>query len=40
MQALPPSIFFFYRPKVQSADDVKESGQAAQSIDDVQSTHM
>ncbi|PWN38619.1 uncharacterized protein FA14DRAFT_143731 [Meira miltonrushii] len=33
-------LYFFYRPKVQSADDVETSGKAATSIDDVQSTHL
>ncbi|MCO5566250.1 hypothetical protein L7F22_019926 [Adiantum nelumboides] len=33
-------LYFFYRPKVQAADDVETSGKAATSIDDVQSTHL
>lgn len=33
-------LYFFYRPKVQSADDVETSGKAATSIDDVQSSHL
>jgi hypothetical protein len=31
------SVYFFYRPKVQGAEETK---QAAESIDDVQNTHM
>lgn len=33
-------LYFFYRPKVQAADDVENSGKAATSIDDVQNTHV
>ncbi len=34
------SVHFLYRPKVQSVDEAKQDKPAAESLDDIQRTHM